>query len=36
VNSYRSENLEAQTFGDGISGMVITLDVFEHVFPPGD
>jgi hypothetical protein len=32
---WRNENLEAQTFEDGIFDIVITQDVFEHVFHPG-
>lgn len=35
VRGYRNENLEAQTFQDGVFDLVITLDVFEHVFQPG-
>ncbi|WP_242109638.1 class I SAM-dependent methyltransferase [Luteimonas aquatica] len=35
VGGYRNENLEAQTFEDGIFDIVVTLDVFEHVFQPG-
>ena len=33
--SYRSENLEAQTFANGSFDLVITQDVFEHIFEPG-
>jgi SAM-dependent methyltransferase len=29
---YRSENLEKQTFPDGAFDLVVTQDVFEHVF----
>ncbi|MFG1464855.1 class I SAM-dependent methyltransferase [Xanthobacter sp. DSM 24535] len=32
--SYRSENLEAQTFEDEQFDLVITQDVFEHIFYP--
>jgi SAM-dependent methyltransferase len=32
--THRSENLESQTFDDGIFDIVITLDVFEHIFRP--
>jgi len=32
---HRSENLEAQTFADGSFDLVITQDVFEHIFHPG-
>jgi SAM-dependent methyltransferase len=32
--TYRSENLESQTFEDGIFDLVVTQDVFEHVFRP--
>lgn len=35
VNGYRNENLESQTFPDGMFDLVVTLDVFEHVFEPG-
>jgi SAM-dependent methyltransferase len=31
---YRSENLEAQTFADELFDIVITQDVFEHLFHP--
>ncbi len=31
---YRSEDLEAQTFSDGTFDLVITQDVFEHLFQP--
>ena len=31
---YRSENLETQTFSDQVFDLVITQDVFEHVFRP--
>lgn len=31
---YRSEDLEAQTFPDGAFDLVITQDVFEHLFEP--
>jgi hypothetical protein len=32
---WRNENLENQTFGDGVFDIVITQDVFEHLFRPG-
>lgn len=32
--TYRSENLEAQTFENNIFDLVITQDVFEHIFHP--
>lgn len=32
--SYRSENLESQTFGDESFDLVITQDVFEHLLSP--
>lgn len=35
VNGYRNESLEAQTFADASFDVVVTLDVFEHVFEPG-
>ena len=35
VKGYRNENLEAQTFEADQFDIVITLDVFEHVFAPG-
>lgn len=35
VQGYRNENLEVQTFADNQFDIVITLDVFEHVFEPG-
>ncbi len=31
---FRCENLECQTFGDAEFDMVVTQDVFEHVFDP--
>jgi SAM-dependent methyltransferase len=31
---YQSENLEAQTFRDGVFDLVITQDVFEHIMHP--
>ena len=31
---WRNENLEAQTFADGTFDVVVTLDVFEHLFHP--
>ena len=33
-NNVRCENLEKQTFGDGVFDLVITQDVMEHVFHP--
>lgn len=36
VAGSRNENLEQQTFPDSSFDIVITLDVFEHVFHPGD
>ncbi|HEY0269081.1 MAG TPA: class I SAM-dependent methyltransferase, partial [Methyloradius sp.] len=33
-NGYRSENLEAQTFPDASFDLVVTQDVFEHLFDP--
>jgi SAM-dependent methyltransferase len=35
VQGYRNEDLQAQTFADNQFDIVITLDVFEHVFEPG-
>lgn len=32
--SYRSENLEQQTFADASFDIVVTQDVFEHIFWP--
>jgi SAM-dependent methyltransferase len=32
--AYRSENLECQTFADEAFDLVVTQDVFEHVFRP--
>lgn len=34
VQGFRNENLERQTFGDEVFDVVITLDVFEHLFDP--
>lgn len=34
VNGFRNEDLEAQTFADNSFDLVITLDVFEHLFHP--
>ncbi len=31
---YRSEDLQAQTFPDGTFDLVVTQDVFEHIFRP--
>lgn len=33
-DGWRNENLEAQTYGDGSFDLVITQDVFEHLFRP--
>jgi SAM-dependent methyltransferase len=33
-NGHRSEDLENQTFGDGVFDLVVTQDVFEHLFRP--
>lgn len=33
-HGYRSEDLEAQTFDDGIFDLVVTQDVFEHLLRP--
>jgi len=32
---WRNENLEAQTFADESFDLVVTQDVFEHIFEPG-
>lgn len=34
VNGFRNESLEALTFPDNSHDIVVTLDVFEHVFEP--
>jgi SAM-dependent methyltransferase len=34
IYSLRNENLEAQTFEDELFDLVITQDVFEHIFNP--
>ena len=34
VRGFRNENLEAQTFADHSLDIVITIDVFEHLFDP--
>lgn len=34
VNEYRNENLENQTFNDEMFDLVITQDVFEHIYNP--
>lgn len=34
VNGFRNENLEQQTFADGVFDLVVTLDVMEHVNEP--
>jgi hypothetical protein len=34
VYGYRSEDLESQTFNNGMFDLVITQDVFEHLFHP--
>ncbi|MDX1488005.1 MAG: class I SAM-dependent methyltransferase [Acidiferrobacterales bacterium] len=35
VKGFRNEDIENQTFPDNAFDLVITLDVFEHVFQPG-
>lgn len=35
VGGFRNENVEQQTFADDSFDLVVTLDVFEHVFEPG-
>ncbi len=35
TGAWRNENLEAQTFADGTFDVVVTQDVFEHLFNPG-
>src|SRR5262245_40260121 len=34
VHGLRNENLEQQTFRDGSFDIVVTIDVFEHLFDP--
>lgn len=34
INGFQNENLENQTFKDGIFDVVITLDVMEHIYNP--
>jgi SAM-dependent methyltransferase len=34
IAGYRSENLEKQTFSDEAFDIVVTQDVFEHIFDP--
>jgi SAM-dependent methyltransferase len=34
IDGFRNEDLEAQTFGDSTLDLVVTLDVFEHVYDP--
>lgn len=34
VDGFRNENLESQTFADDSLGLVVSLDVMEHVFDP--
>lgn len=34
VNQFRNEDIENQTFADASFDLVVTLDVFEHVFRP--
>lgn len=36
VKGWRNENIECTTFADNIFDLVVTLDVTEHVFNPGD
>ena len=35
IKGFRNESLENQTFPDEIFDIVVTLDVFEHVYEPG-
>ncbi|MBU2605848.1 MAG: methyltransferase domain-containing protein [Alphaproteobacteria bacterium] len=35
VDGFRNESLDEQTFADESFDLVVTLDVFEHVFQPG-
>ena len=35
INGLRNESLEDQTFRDEVFDVVVTLDVFEHVYEPG-
>jgi len=35
INGYRNEDLEEQTFDNEIFDIVITQDVFEHIYNPG-
>jgi hypothetical protein len=34
INGYRNENLEEQTFDDEMFDIIITQDVFEHIYNP--
>jgi SAM-dependent methyltransferase len=34
VHGFRNENIEAQTFGDAVFDLVLSLDVMEHIFDP--
>jgi hypothetical protein len=34
INGYRNENLEKQTFKDEMFDIIITQDVFEHIYNP--
>ena len=34
INGYRNENLENQTFEDNVFDIIITQDVFEHIYNP--
>lgn len=34
IRDHRNENLEAQTFADATFDIVVTVDVFEHLFDP--
>lgn len=34
IDGYRNEDVEAQTFPDGVFDIVVSLDVMEHVFHP--
>ena len=36
INGFRNDNLEKQTFGNETFDLVVTQDVFEHVYNPAD
>lgn len=36
INGYRNENLECLTFPDSVFDLVITQDVFEHIYNPAN